>query len=39
MARFIMSGERSWYVDRLPFSRFSDVDRVLAETQAFKLQR
>ena len=39
MARFVMTGEKSWYLDRLPFSRFSDVDKVLAEAQASKLQR
>jgi sarcosine oxidase subunit beta len=39
MARFVMTGEKSWYLDRLPFSRFADLDKVVAETQATKLQR
>ena len=39
MARFVMTGEKSWYLDRLPLSRFTDVDKVLTEAQASKLQR
>jgi len=39
MARFVMTGEKSWYLDRLPLSRFANIDKVLAEAQASKLQR
>ena len=39
MARFAMTGEKSWYLERLPLSRFSDVGKVVAEAQATKLQR
>lgn len=39
MARFVMTGEKSWYLDRLPVSRFSDLEKVRTETQATKLQR
>jgi glycine/D-amino acid oxidase-like deaminating enzyme len=39
MARFAMTGEKSWYLERLPLSRFTDVGKVVAEAQAAKLQR
>jgi glycine/D-amino acid oxidase-like deaminating enzyme len=39
MARFVMTGEKSWYLERLPLSRFADLDKVVAEAQASKLQR
>ena len=39
IARFVMTGERSWYLSRLPLSRFSDVDKARAATEAAKLQR
>jgi glycine/D-amino acid oxidase-like deaminating enzyme len=39
MARFAMTGEKSWYLERLPLSRFADVNKVKAEAQASKLQR
>jgi sarcosine oxidase subunit beta len=39
MARFVMTGEKSWYLERLPLSRFADLDKVKAEAQAAKLQR
>jgi glycine/D-amino acid oxidase-like deaminating enzyme len=39
MARFVMTGEKSWYLERLPLSRFTDVNKVKAEAQASKLQR
>ena len=39
MARFVMTGEKSWYLERLPFSRFADLDRLKKEAQAAKLQR
>ena len=38
MARFVMTGEKSWYLERLPFSRFADLERAKAEAQAAKLQ-
>ena len=38
MARFVMTGETSWYLERLPFSRFADLERAKAEAQAAKLQ-
>ncbi len=39
MARFVMTGEKSWYLERLPLSRFADLDKIKAEAQAAKLQR
>lgn len=39
LARFIMTGETSWYLERLPFSRFADPDRAREEAQGQKLQR
>jgi glycine/D-amino acid oxidase-like deaminating enzyme len=39
MARFVMTGEKSWYLDRLPATRFADAEKVKAEAQAAKLQR
>jgi len=39
MARFVMTGEKSWYLDRLPASRFTDAEKIKAEAQAAKLQR
>jgi glycine/D-amino acid oxidase-like deaminating enzyme len=39
MARFVMTGEKSWYLERLPLSRFEDLDKLRAEAQAAKLQR
>jgi glycine/D-amino acid oxidase-like deaminating enzyme len=39
MARFVMTGERSWYLERLKFSRFEDLEKAKAESQAAKLQR
>jgi sarcosine oxidase subunit beta len=39
MARLVMTGETSWYLERLPLSRFADLDRIKAEAQAAKLQR
>jgi glycine/D-amino acid oxidase-like deaminating enzyme len=39
MARFVMTGEKSWYLERLPLSRFNDLDKLKAEAQAAKLQR
>lgn len=39
MARFVMTGEKSWYLDRLPLSRFADVEKAKAEAEAGKLQR
>ena len=38
MARFVMTGEKSWYLERLPFSRFADLERAKAEAQAAKIQ-
>jgi glycine/D-amino acid oxidase-like deaminating enzyme len=38
MARFVMTGEKSWYLERLPLSRFEDLDKVKEEAQAAKLQ-
>ena len=38
MARFVMTGEKSWYLERLPFSRFADLERAKDEAQAAKLQ-
>jgi glycine/D-amino acid oxidase-like deaminating enzyme len=39
MARYVMTGDKSWYLERLPLSRFADLEKVVAETQAAKLQR
>ncbi len=39
LARFVMTGEKSWYLERLPFSRFADLDKVKAQAQAAKIQR
>ncbi len=30
VARFVMTGEKSWYLERLPFSRFAQAEPVLA---------
>jgi glycine/D-amino acid oxidase-like deaminating enzyme len=39
MARLVMTGETSWYLERLPLSRFDDLDKIKTEAQAAKLQR
>lgn len=39
IARLAMTGETSWYLDRLPLSRLTNVERVAQEVQAAKLQR
>jgi glycine/D-amino acid oxidase-like deaminating enzyme len=39
MARYVMTGEKSWYLERLPLSRFADLDRLKEQAQAGKLQR
>lgn len=39
MARLVMTGEKSWYLERLPLSRFVDLDEARGTTQAAKLQR
>ncbi len=39
MARFVMTGEKSWYLERLPLTRFADLERAKAQAQAAKLQR
>lgn len=39
IARFVMTGEKSWYLERLPLSRFVDLDEAKGATQAAKLQR
>ena len=30
VARFVMTGEKSWYLERLPYSRFAQPEPVLA---------
>jgi glycine/D-amino acid oxidase-like deaminating enzyme len=39
LAKFIMTGEKSWYLERLPFSRFKDAEEAKAKAQQAKLQR
>ena len=39
LARFIMTGEKSWYLERLPYSRFKDLEEAKAKAQQSKLQR
>lgn len=39
LAKFIMTGEKSWYLERLPFSRFKDAEEAKAKAQQSKLQR
>jgi sarcosine oxidase, subunit beta len=39
LARLVMTGESSWYLERLPVSRFDDLEKIKAEAQAAKLQR
>jgi len=39
LARFIMRGEKSWYLERLPYSRFKDLEEAKAKAQQSKLQR
>jgi len=39
VARFVMTGEKSWYLERLPLSRFADVDKAIAETKATRVMR
>ena len=39
LARFIMTGEKSWYLERLPFARFKDAEEAKAKAQQAKLQR
>ena len=39
IARLVMTGESSWYLKRLPLTRFADLEEVKSQTQAAKLQR
>jgi glycine/D-amino acid oxidase-like deaminating enzyme len=39
LAKLIMTGEKSWYLERLPFSRFKDAEEAKAKAQQAKLQR
>lgn len=39
LARYLMTGETSWYLERLPLSRFADLERAKAEAEREKLQR
>jgi sarcosine oxidase, subunit beta len=39
LARLITTGEKSWYLERLPLSRFEDVERIKKAAQQSKLQR
>jgi len=39
LAKHVMTGETSWYMERLPYSRFADVEEAKRQSQAEKLQR
>lgn len=39
LAHFIATGEKSWYMERLPLSRFEDVETVKTAAQESRLQR
>ncbi len=39
LARYLMTGDKSWYLERLPLSRFEDPDRAQAEAENQKLAR
>lgn len=39
LARYIMTGETSWYLERLPLSRFEDSDLARGEAASQKLAR
>jgi len=39
VAHFVMTGEKSWYLERLPYSRFEDVEKTIAKTKASRVMR
>jgi len=39
MAKYIVTGEKSWYLERLPYARFDDLERAKADAEREKLQR